>query len=112
VIFAPWAGAYNRQPAEATAFAHRSQLFLLEHLAVTGPGAPATAHRAAHRWVTGSWASVHPWGSGRVYPNFPDPELPDPGRAYYGGNYPRLRTIKASYGPGAFFGSRQSLLAR
>jgi FAD/FMN-containing dehydrogenase len=112
VLFAPWGGAYNRQSAQATAFAHRSQLFLLEHLATTGPRAPVGAHRAAHRWVTGSWASVHPWGTGRVYPNFPDPDLADFGRAYYRGNYPRLRTIKASYDPGAVFGSRQPLLAR
>jgi hypothetical protein len=111
VIFAPWAGGYNRQPAQNTAFAHRSQLFLLEHLVSTGPGASAAAMRAARQWVTSSWASVHSWGSGRVYPNFPDPGLPDRGRAYYRDNYPRLRTIKASYDPGAVFGTRRPLLA-
>ena len=112
VMFAPWAAAYNQQPAQATAFAHRSQLLLVEHEAVTAPGASAAAHRAAHQWVTTSWASVHRWGSGRVYPNFPDPGLTDWGRAYYGGNAPRLRIIKARYDPGAVFGSRQPLLAR
>ena len=112
VMFAPWAGAYNQQPPQATAFAHRSQLFLLEHEAVTAPGPAAEAHPAAHQWVTHSWAAVHPWGSGRVYPNFRDPDLTDPGRAYYGDNYPRLRTIKARYDPEAVFGSRQPLLAR
>jgi FAD/FMN-containing dehydrogenase len=112
VMFAPWAGAYNQQPSQATAFAHRSQLFLLEHQAVTTPGAAAAAYHAAHQWVTTSWASVHRQGSGRVYPNFPDPGLTDPGRAYYGDNLPRLRTIKARYDPEGVFGSRQPLLAR
>jgi hypothetical protein len=112
VMFAPWAAAYNQQPTQATAFAHRSQLFLVEHEAVTAPGAPAAAHRAARQWVTTSRASVHRWGSGRVYPNFPDPGLTDWGRAYYGGNVPRLRTVKARYDPEAVFGSRQPLLAR
>ena len=44
-------------------------------------------------------------GSRRVYPNFRDPGLRDPGRAYYRDNHPRLRQIKARYDPGAVFGS-------
>ena len=109
--FAPWGRAYNRPSPQATAFAHRSQHFLLEHETFTSPRAPAAARRAAHHWVTRSWATVHPWGSQRVYPNFPDPSLQDPGRAYYRDNYPRLREIKASYGPGAVFRSTRALLA-
>ena len=111
VTFAAWGGAYNQQPPQATAFAHRSQLFLLEHEIFAGSGAPAAARRAAHQWATSSWASVHPWGSGRVYPNFPDPGLDSPGRAYYRGNYPRLRKIKARYDPDAVFGSTQLTMA-
>jgi len=112
VMFAPWGGAYNQRTPQATAFAQRGQLFLLEHEAITGARAPAAAKHAASRWVTQSWASVHSWGSGRVYPNFPDPGLADWGPAYYGDNYHRLRAIKAKYDPGAIFGSKQSLLAR
>jgi FAD/FMN-containing dehydrogenase len=111
LMFAPWGGAYNQRPAQATAFAHRSQLFLLEHEIITASWASAAAKHAAHQWVTNSWESAHPWGSGRVYPNFPDRDLADWGHAYYGSNYPRLRTIKARYDPGAIFGSRQPLLA-
>jgi FAD/FMN-containing dehydrogenase len=44
-----------------------------------------------------------------VYPNFPDPDLPDWGRAYYGENYSRLRKLKATYDPDNFFSFPQSL---
>jgi FAD/FMN-containing dehydrogenase len=112
VAFTPWGGAYRRRPPQATAFAHRDQLFLLEHLAVVQPTASDAELRAAHRWVRRSWASVHPWGSGRVYPNFRDPELADWGHAYYGENYPRLRKLKASYDPDTVFRSKQALPGR
>ena len=70
-------GAYNRVAASATAFAHRGERFLLEHIAQT----PGT-------WVDRSWAIAHADGSGRVYPNFPDPQLGDWAMAYHAGNYP------------------------
>ena len=112
VEFAPWGGAYNRRPPQATAFAHRDQLFLVEHLSSVGPGVWDEDKLAAHQWVRRSWASVHPWASGRVYPNFPDPELDEWGPAYYGRNYARLLDIKARYDPDAVFQAPQSLPTR
>jgi hypothetical protein len=47
-----------------------------------------------------------------VYPNFPDPDLKDWARAYYGGNYDRLLRVKARYDPDDFFRFRQSLPSR
>jgi hypothetical protein len=107
--FAPWGGAYNRRSPAATAFAHRQQRFLLEHLIFVGSEVSGADQRAAHQWVTCSWSSVHPWGSGRIYPNFPDPEQDDWGRAYYGENYARLRRVKAEYDPDNVFHFKQSL---
>ena len=73
----------------------------------------STAEReAARRWLVRSWASVHPWGSGRVYPNFPDPDLEDWAHAYYGTNYDRLLRVKRRYDPSDFFRFEQSLLGR
>ena len=107
--FAPWAGGYCRVPATATAFAHRTQRFSLKHAILVAPAASAERKHAAHRWVTESWASVHPWGCGQVYPNFPDPDLTDWATAYYGVNLPRLTEIKARYDPGNRFCFEQSI---
>jgi FAD/FMN-containing dehydrogenase len=100
--FTPWSGAYNRVPADATAFAHRSDLFLLKQAVVIDPAASA-ASDAGRGWLRRSWAAVHPWGSGRVYQNFPDPDLENPPRAYYGANYDRLVRVRERYDPAGFF---------
>ena len=68
-----------------------------------------TERAAARDWMARSWTLVHPWGSGGVYPNFPDPDLQDWAHAYYGTNYDRLRRVKAAYDPDGFFGFQQSL---
>jgi FAD/FMN-containing dehydrogenase len=107
--FMPWGGAYNRVRPDATAFVHRDELFQLKHAVVVNPDAPASLKRAAHRWVTRSWASVHRWGSGRVFQNFADPDLEDWADAYYGPNYQRLVRIKARYDPADFFHFHQSI---
>jgi hypothetical protein len=44
-----------------------------------------------------------------VYPNYPDADLEDWARAYYGGNLPRLRELKAAYDPTGLFDFAQSL---
>jgi FAD/FMN-containing dehydrogenase len=104
--FTPMGGAYNRVAGDATAFAHRDERYLLEHVLVADPAAPAVSRQ----WVARSWATAHPWGSGRVYPNFPDPELANWAEAYYGANYERLLRVKQEYDPDRRFGfAEQSL---
>jgi FAD/FMN-containing dehydrogenase len=102
--FMPWGGAYNRVPADATAFPHREELFLLEHSVVVPAGVDAAATEAARAWLSDSWELVHPFGSGGVYGNFPDTELPDEHRAYWGGNLERVRRVKEKYDPEGVFG--------
>jgi FAD/FMN-containing dehydrogenase len=101
--FTPWSGAYNRVAADATAFAHRDELFLLKHAVVVAPDASTADRDAARRWLGRSWTSVRLWGSGGVYPNFPDPDLPEWAPAYYGAGYDRVLRAKARYDPGNFF---------
>jgi len=110
--FTPWGGAYNRVRPDATAFVHRNEAFQLKHVAVVDPERPTSEKEAAHRWVARSWATVHRWGSGRVFQNFPDPDLEDWAGAYYGPNYQRLLRVKARYDPGDLFHFHQSLPVR
>jgi FAD/FMN-containing dehydrogenase len=110
--FMPWGGAYNRRPPDATAFVHRDQLFQLKHAVVLHPDAPPANQAAAHAAATRSWASVHPWGSGRVFQNFADPDLQHWAQAYYGPNYDRLVRVKARYDPANLFRFQQSLPPR
>jgi FAD/FMN-containing dehydrogenase len=102
--FMPWGGAYNRVPEDATAFPHRRELFLLEHAVVVPAGFDPAATEAARAWLSGSWGLVHPFGSGGVYANFPDPELPDEHRAYWRGNLERVRRVKQRYDPEGVLG--------
>jgi FAD/FMN-containing dehydrogenase len=95
--FTAMGGAYNRTAPDATAFAHRSERFLLEHV-----GEDA-------RWVDRSWAIAHAHGSGRVYPNFPDPQLDSWTDAYHGSNLARLVAVKHAYDPDRLFRFPQAL---
>ena len=110
--FMPWGGAYNRVAPDATAFVHRTELFKLKHSVTLDRAATAGDKQAAIRQVARSWTSVHPWGSGRVSPNFPDHELSDWATAYYGTNYDRLVEIKSRYDPDDVFRFSQSLPVR
>lgn len=107
--FTPWGGAYNRVSAEATAFVHRDEAFLLKHAVTVEPDASDAEREAAQGWLMRSWATVRPWGSGGVYPNFPDPGIEDWARAYHGTNLERLARVKAKYDPDGFFRFCQSI---
>ena len=98
LAFTAMGGAYNRVAEDATAFAHRSERFLLEHIG-----------DAADPWVDRSWATARADGSGRVYPNFPDPALAGWAAAYHAGNYPRLAAVKNAYDPHRFFDFPQAI---
>jgi FAD/FMN-containing dehydrogenase len=96
--FSPWGGAYNRVPADATAFPHRDARFLLKQTATVAAG------ERPGGWLDESYALTHPYGTGGAYPNFPEPGLPE--EAYYLGNTDRLRRIRATYDPEAVFAQR------
>lgn len=107
--FIPWGGAFNRIRPDATAFAHRRELFSLKHAATVDADSSQAARDRAQRWLTKSWSTVRPWGSRRVFPNFPDPDLEDWRHAYHGANYERLVQVKQKYDPQTVFRFHQSL---
>jgi FAD/FMN-containing dehydrogenase len=94
--FSPWGGAYNRVPADATAFPHRAARFLLKQTATVAPG----DHPGP--WLDDSNALTRPHGTGGAYPNFPDPSVPV--EAYYLANTARRARIRAEHDPDALFG--------
>jgi hypothetical protein len=81
-----------------SAFIHRSERFLLDHVA-----------RGGDQWLDRSWTRAHAHASGRVYPNFPDPDLDDWAAAYHGGNAERLRAVKRRYDPERLFRFPQAI---
>jgi FAD/FMN-containing dehydrogenase len=106
--FTPWGGAYNRVSVQATAFVQRDELFLLKQAATLAAVSPR-AVTAARSWLNRSWQLLHPWGTGLVYPNFPDDELSDPASSYWGSNRQRLTQVKTVYDPDNVFRSPQSV---
>ncbi|QFZ21044.1 FAD-binding oxidoreductase [Saccharothrix syringae] len=109
VAFTPWRGAYGRVAPDATAFPHRTPAFLLKHTVLVGPGGAERRGDEVLRRLDEAWSLVHPWGTGGVYPNFPDPAHRDWLTAYYGGNADRLRAVKARYDPAGAFTFAQSI---
>ena len=105
----PLGGAYSRVPADATAFVHRQDQFLLEYTATSDPAQPAASRRAAYQWLSHVRELLDGHGTGRSYQNVPDTELADPLWAYYEQNLPRLRDVKRRYDPDDFFHHRQSI---
>ncbi|MEU4448576.1 FAD-binding oxidoreductase [Actinosynnema sp. NPDC050801] len=109
IAFTPWRGAYGRIAPDATAFAHRDPAFLIKHTVLVGPNGAARRGPEVLDRLAAAWAITHPWGTGRVYPNFPDPAQVDWLTAYYGANADRLRAVKAHYDPDDVFRFAQSV---
>lgn len=97
--FTPWGGAYGDVASEATAFPHRHDRFLLKHSVAVPAKAPRAEDRDAQVWLANSYEIAAASGTGRAYPNFPDPELTNPSEAYFAQNLPRLRQVQARYDP-------------
>jgi FAD/FMN-containing dehydrogenase len=98
-----YGGAYNRPPADATAFAHRDMLFSLQYGAYLGSA------RASNRWINGVWRALRPYVSGQAYQNYIDPQLANSQRAYYAENLARLRQVKKQVDPNFKFRFEQAI---
>ena len=85
--------------ADATAFPHRAEHFLLKHEVAVEPGHAG----AARDWLARSWEIAHPYGTGGAYVNFPDADLDEWDAAYHGANRVRLLRVKAGYDPEGMF---------
>lgn len=98
IMFELTGGAINRVRPTDTAFVHRDHSSLLSVVA-TWVGADGTPDPPERRWADGLYAALRPYVTREVYQNYPDLELSDWGRAYYGENLERLKVIKGCYDP-------------
>jgi FAD/FMN-containing dehydrogenase len=107
-------GRVNDVPARATAFVHRDARALME-ISTSWPGSgtsaswPSPVPHAIRDWMSELWEAVIPHTTGRSYQNFPDPELSDWARSYYGTNLARLKRVKKVWDPDDVFTYRQGI---
>ncbi len=111
ISFDALGGAINRVAPDATAFFHRSSLFLAQY----------STHWAAHStpdvidanvaWLDRFHDAMRPHASGYAYVNYIDDRLAGWERAYYGDNLARLRRVKARVDPDGFFRFAQGITA-
>ena len=97
-----YGGAINAVPRSATAFVHRDVRFSVQILSY----APIATARARVRRAR---ALIAPYGNGAAYQNYPDLDLRDAPRAYWGTNLERLRRIKAAADPEGRFVTAQGV---
>lgn len=106
-------GAVSDIAPEATAYVHRSARILVEMSSGWSPtpsrDGTAPIPPDIRDWEEELWATVLPYTTGRCYQNFPDPELADWPRAYYGDNLDRLMQVKAIWDPDDVFHYSQGI---
>lgn len=93
-------GAIGRVPADATAFPHRAGLYTVQYTATFATGADPAPF---DRYVSASRAAMTPYFGDHAYANYVDPTLADPGKAYFGDNLARLRSVIAAVDPDRLF---------
>lgn len=110
-------GAVGDVAPRDTAYVHRAARILIEMSSwwptPAEPAAPASPVPPEIRaWADELWATLSPHTTGRSYQNFPDPELPDWARAYYGENLGRLEDLKSAWDPDGVFTYSQGIPLR
>jgi len=99
-------GQANRLPPEATAYPHRNVTFAMNvHTRWTDP---AEDDRCIG-WARTLFDATAPHTAGSVYINFLTQDEGDRIAEAYGGNYERLRQIKAKYDPRNLFRQNQNI---
>jgi FAD/FMN-containing dehydrogenase len=102
----PIDGAVHRVGKDETAWGHRDATWSMV-IAGVDPDPANTARITG--WARDYWQALHPHSAGGSYINFMMEEGEDRIRATYGGNYERLREVKARYDPANFFHVNQNI---
>ena len=102
------AGAANRVPGDATAWSGRDAKFVMN---VHARWDEAKQDRPCIDWARKFFAASKPYASAGAYVNFMTADESDRVAAAYGGNYPRLASIKKRYDPDNVFRMNQNIKA-
>ncbi|MBV9216247.1 MAG: FAD-binding oxidoreductase [Acidobacteria bacterium] len=101
-----YGGKIAEPEADAMAFAHRDALYSIQYYSQWSTASQTSSKLAMSRAF---YKALRPYVSGYAYVNYPDLELPDYARAYWGDNLPRLQQIKQKYDPDNLFRHKQSV---
>lgn len=102
----PIDGAVNRIDPQATAWGHRDARW---SMVIAGVDPSPDKRDDITQWARGYWEAVHEHTVGASYINFMMEEGNERVQASYGGNYDRLRRVKAKYDPDNFFHVNQNI---
>jgi FAD/FMN-containing dehydrogenase len=106
IICDAYGGAIADMAAADTAFPHRGGVLYSMQYYMQMPAASADVRLAQMRTL---YAAMRPHVSGAAYLNYPDLDLPDAARAYWGSNLARLKQVKATADPDNLFRHAQSV---
>jgi hypothetical protein len=101
-------GAINSFPIEKSAFVHRDSMF---NVYVTGFWIKGNRHdkEVVDNYIE-SWSRlIAPFWNGRVFQNFPYPDLQDYYARYWGNAFPALFAVKRKYDPSRMFTFAQAI---
>jgi hypothetical protein len=102
----PINGAVHRRKKEDTAFSYRETKWA-EVIVGVDPD-PGNKDKIT-AWAKRYWEALHPYSAPGAYINFMMEEGAERIEATYGGNYARLRRVKAKYDPGNLFRVNQNI---
>lgn len=111
IILDSMGGAINRVAKDATAYVHRDCLIQAEYVAHWRRKTKPATVEANLAWMREFYAAMRPHASGECYQNYPDLDLKDWDRAYFGSNLERLKACKRILDPDGLFRGRHLIEA-
>jgi FAD/FMN-containing dehydrogenase len=101
-----YGGKVGEIAPDATAFVHRDALYSIQYYSQWTRATDTPRRMAMSNRV---YQAMRPYVSGYAYLNYPDVDLPDYARAYWGDNLARLSQVKSKYDPENIFRHGQSV---
>jgi len=106
IFIGAMAGQTNRVPVDATAYANRDSVYIMN---VHGRWTEASEDDKCIAWARELFNSMTPYALGSVYVNFLTGDEGDRVKAAYGPNYDRLAAVKSRYDPENLFRANQNI---